>query len=265
MATRSCICALILAAVVAGPYAAADPPIVKPLGTFTVEVRATAGEQFVYASSIRSTSSKRLERDGAILQSVAAFEIIPKRWPGERDLIMHAWTEIVSRLSGAFLHQNALKYCDKAIAWAGDTPQRLVFIAGKGRSLMWLNRNDEARQAFEISTSAGDFHRLSDFDKSAILIDAAFFYERQRNYAVAAAHTRSRAKLCPDDLSRADAMRKAVDLSIEMRDYGAARSDLAGLSEAALKARMRTLTPAEQEVLRRLDDAIANYRKKLGV
>jgi len=264
MATRTSICAVMALALFLGAGAEGQNTM-KPLGSFTIETRATAAEQFDYASRIRSDSADRMERDVAVLRSVAALEVIPKRWPAERELIMRAWSEIISRLTGAFLHKNAVTYCDKAIAWAGKAPRRLVFLAAKGRSLMWLDRTSEAKEAFDTATSAGDFHRLTDFEKSGILADASFFYERQKKYDVAAAHSRARAKVCADDLGRADALRKAVDLSIRGRDLGAARADLGVLMSVALQARMRTLTPSEQEILRRIDASIAEYRKKLGV
>ena len=52
---------------------------------------------------------------------------------------------------------------------------------------------------------------------------------------------------------------------MQANDHASAKADLAGLSDAALNARMHTLTPEESELLRRIDTEIAQYRKKLGM
>src|SRR5262245_53343311 len=83
-------------------------------GSFTIETKATAAEQFEYASRISPRSDDLSGRNQLILQSVAALEVIPQRWPNERELSLRAYREMVSRLSGAQLHANAIAVCDKA-------------------------------------------------------------------------------------------------------------------------------------------------------
>ena len=105
---------------------------------------------------------------------------------------------------------------------------------------------------------------LSNFDKGVILRDAGLFYEKQGEFRGAAQHARSRAKYTSDDFVRAEALRKAVDLSLMANDRDAARADLSKLCDAALKARLQNLEPPEQDLLRRIDSAIAEYKKKIG-
>jgi len=248
----------------AATMAWADQAPLKTNGAFTIEVKASAAEQFAYASRITAESTDPSERHLRVLQSVAALEVIPKRWSADRDMTLRAYREMVARLSGSNLHGNAIKICDKAIAFAGKSPEAKVFLASKGRSLMWLNRQDEARTAFDAATT-GDFNKLADFDKNAVLIDATLFYEQAKKFDVAAKHARSRAKVTSSELGRAEALRKALELSMKANDKASAIADLASLSHAALNARMRSLTPDEQEVLARIDASIAEYRKKLGV
>jgi len=236
----------------------------KSSGSFTIDVKATAGEQYAYASGLTTSSPDLAERTEAVIRSVAALEVIPKRWPNNRGLTIRAYGEIVSRLNGARLYQNAIGFCEKAIAYVGPVPQRLPFIAAKGRALMWLNRSPEAQQAFDEAVAGAGFEALSDSEKIVIFRDAGFFYERQGNYRIAAQHARARAKYSADDLFRAEALRKALDLSLIAGDYANARADLDNLSDAALKARLRNLQPPDQDLLRRIDAAIVEYRKKLG-
>lgn len=237
---------------------------VRPSGSFTIEVKATAREQYAYASRISAAVPGLADRNEAILKSVAAFDVIPKRWPNEHALAIRAYDQIVARLNGALLYKNALSFCDQAIAYSGRTPDRLLFLAAKGRALMWLGRTSEAQQAFDEATTGAGFESLSDSDKGVILRDAGFFYERQGDYRKAALHARARARYSSDDFFRAEALRKALDLSLMAGDYGSAREDLSNLSDAALKARMRNLQPPEQDLLRQIDAAIVQYRKKLG-
>jgi phosphosulfolactate phosphohydrolase-like enzyme len=237
---------------------------IKPSGSFTIDVKSTAAEQYAYASRITGGSSSLSERNETVLRSVAALEIIPKRWPNERALTIRAYGEIVSRLNGAQLYKNAIASCDEAIAYAGKTPQRLVFVAEKGRALMWLDRATDAQQAFDEATTGAGFDGLKDGEKTLILADAGFFHERQGNYRVAAQLARARATYSGDDFLRAEAIRKALDLSFKGGDIEGAKADLANLSEVALKARMRNLQPQEQDLLRRIDAAIVEYKKKLG-
>lgn len=237
---------------------------VKSSGSFTIDVKATAGEQYAYASGITTSSPDVAERNDAIIRSVAALEVIPKRWPNNRGLTIRAYGEIVSRLNGARLYENAIDFCEKAIAYVGHVPQRLPFIAAKGRALMWLDRSTEAQQAVDEAVSGAGFESLSDSEKIVIFRDAGFFYERQGNYRVAAQHVRASAKYTADELLRAEALRKALDLSLMAKDYASARGDLSDLSDAALKARMHNLQPPEQDLLRRIDAAILEYRKKVG-
>ena len=235
----------------------------RPSGSFAIEVKATARDQYAYASRIIASSPDREARNLAVIRSVAALEVIPKRWPRERTLAIRAYGEIVARLNGAGLYQNALDSSQRAIAYSGDIPQRLVFLAAKGRALMWLNHPDEAQAAFAEATTGAGFDSLNDHEKGDVLRDAGFFHERRGNYRQAAQDARTRATYCPDDLCRTETLRKALDLSLMAGDNANARTDLANLSDAALKARLRNLQPDEQELLRRIDAAILEYRKRV--
>jgi tetratricopeptide (TPR) repeat protein len=252
---------IMLSLVTAAAAAQASP---KPAGTFAVEVKATAPEQYAYATRITPDAADRTLRDVAVIRSVEALSVIPRRWPGERAWGIRAYREMMTRLAGARLYDNAISVCDTAIAYAGKTPDALVFVAAKGRSLMWLGRMDEARDAFNRATS-GEFNRLGDFDQNSILLDAMIFHEQEKNFVAAAKDARARAKIAKSDLSRAEALRKALELSMRANDRAAAKGDLAALSDAALNARMRTLSPEESQVLRRIDTEIAQYGRRLGM
>lgn len=236
----------------------------KTSGTFTIEAKATAAEQFAYATRISPDAADLSERNRAVLQAVAALELIPQRWPDDRPWGVRAYREMVSRLAGAELHGNAAAVCDEAIAYAGKWPESLLFFAAKARSLMWLGRVDAARAAMDRATS-GDFNRLDDFSKNSILLDAVFFYERDHDYRTAAKHARARARIARNALGSAEAWRKALELSMQAHDDAAAKADLAALYDAALSARMHALTAEESAVLRRIDAEIAEHRKKLGM
>jgi hypothetical protein len=253
---------MLLAVLCSVATAEAQTPALKKSGSFTFDVQATAAEQFRYAAAIRAEGTDLSLQHEAVLRSVAALEVIPKRWPDERALSLRAYTEILFRLRGAFLHQNAIAYADKAVAYAGNAPERLIFLAAKGRSLMWLGRAKEAEEAFRAATGP-DFARLSDFDQSGILLDAAYFEERRGEPRAAARLMRQRAGHV-GAVARAEAYRKALDLSLTAKDHGSARADLAALVQAASDARKAALSADEQQVLGRLEAAIAEYRKKLG-
>ena len=257
---RYSVAAILLLAAMTLP---AQPTPMQERGTFDVDVKSTAAEQLAYATSFTAAAEDPSQRKVAILKSVAALQVIPQRWPEERALAIRAYREIVTRLAGSQFHRNAVEVCDRAIAFAGQPDDTLVFVATKGRSLASLGRTDEARDAFAKATT-GAFHRLSDFDKSAILIDAIWFYERTQNFAIAARHAQARARLATGALGPAEAMRKAVELQLRANDLAAARAVLAELSEAVSHARMGTLTPNEQEALRWIETSMQDFRRKLG-
>jgi hypothetical protein len=259
--TRSIIAAI---ALVVSAGSVAGQQAIKPSGSFAIEVKSTAAEQYAYASRITGGTSSLSERNETVLRSVAALEVIPKRWPKERVFSIRAYGEIVSRLNGAQLYKNAIASCDQAIAYVGKTPQRLVFVAEKGRALMWLDRTADAQQAFDEATTGAGFEGLKGGEKAVILANAGFFHERQGNYRTAAQLARIRATYSGDDFLRAEAIRKALDLSFKGGDMESARADLANLNEVALRARIRNLQPPEQDLLRRIDAAIVDYKKKLG-
>ena len=150
--------------------------------------------------------------------------------------------------------------CDQAIAFAGGSEETLVFLATKGRSLAWLGRTAEAREAFAKATT-GAFHRLPDFDKSVILIDATWFYARDGNFSVAARHTHARARFATGALGPAEALRRAVELRLLAKEHAAAKEVLAELSEAVSRARLEGLTPDEQEAFRRIEASIQDFRR----
>jgi tetratricopeptide (TPR) repeat protein len=240
----------------------AQPSPLQERGTFTVEVKPTAAEQFAYATSFSAAAGDPSQRKVILLRSVAALQVIPQRWPAERALALRAYREIVTRLAGSHFHRNAVEVCDRAIAFAGRSEETLVFLAAKGRSLAWLGRTDEARDAFAKATT-GAFHRLPDFDKSAILIDATWFYTHDGNFAAAARHAHARARFATGALGPAEAMRRAVELRLLAKEHALARETLTELSAGVSRARLEALTPDEQEALRRIEASIQDFRKTL--
>lgn len=247
--------------VISGLHAQPTPP--KAHGSFSVEVKQTAAAQFLYATTaFTSVSGDLSEQHLAVMKTVAALEVIPRRWPAQRMLALRAYREIVTRLAGSQMHANALEMCDQAIAFAGPSADALVFVAAKGRSLMWLGRHAEARAAFTRAT-AGEFSRLEDFDKSAILIDATFFFQRDKQFAIAAKYAHDRAKFATGSLGPAGALRTALELRLLGNDRISAKADLVELSEAVSRAHLVALTPDEQEVLRQMEASIQEFQKKL--
>jgi len=235
-----------------------------PKGSFTIDVKNTAAEQFDYASRLTAGATNLSDWHEAVIRSVAALDIIPKRWPKESRLIVRAYGEIITRLNDAHMHENAISYCDKAISIVGSDPERLVFVAAKARAQMWLGSKESARAAFEQILASPDFDRLDSFEKRTILLDKSFFDERNGDYRLAAKSSRERAKYAADDFQRVETLRKAVDLSLKAGDNENAKTDVDSLGEAAQKARMRNLKPEEQEFLRRVDAALVEYKKRLG-
>ncbi|HEX6085117.1 MAG TPA: hypothetical protein VF266_11365 [Thermoanaerobaculia bacterium] len=256
---RSSVAAILLLAVMT---LHAQPLPMEERGSFEVDVKPTAAEQLAYATSFSVAAGDPAQRKVLLLQSVAALQVIPQRWPAERALALRAYREIVTRLAGAHFHRNAVEVCDRAIAYADGSEETLVFLAAKGRSLAWLGRTAEAREAFAKATT-GTFHRLPDFDKSAILIDATWFYAREGNFAVAARHAHARARFATGALGPAEAMRRAVELRLLANEHAGAREILTELSETVSRARLEALTPDEQEALRRIEESIQDFRRQL--
>ncbi|HUR83297.1 MAG TPA: hypothetical protein VM733_21240, partial [Thermoanaerobaculia bacterium] len=67
------------------------PAEVLSRGSFTVETKANAAEQFAYATSLSREPDRATEPLVNAMKVAAALEIIPNRWPGDRALSIRAY------------------------------------------------------------------------------------------------------------------------------------------------------------------------------
>ena len=235
--------------------------------TFSVELKSNAYEQYAYASRLFGEGQRAgMPREDALFREIAALELVPQRWPQEREVCVQAYALAVQMLSGPTYAVNAVQMAEKAERYGiDDAPQLPFILADKAVALSWLGQYDVAEETFLRAFHSKQFTKdVEPRFQRALWIDLAFMYKRQKRHRDAAAILRHCATLQGShSFDKADDLSGSIDSDLAAGDLTAANADFDALLLEASTLRTKKINPAEVSRLPYLDQAIADYRKKL--
>jgi tetratricopeptide (TPR) repeat protein len=188
--------------------------------TIVPEVKGSANAQLNLAETLRQEIYRASDPDArayAVARTISHLEVIPLRWPNDRNALAHAYL----LQADVFIDGGWIPNVPPVIAKALEVidPQRSALAYQRlGEALDRLNDREGARSAFANATSRPHLVRLNELETATVLRAAGLFYGRAGDwtlaadaYAEAAAGAQSAFQAAHDRLFAARAWHRAGD------------------------------------------------------
>jgi tetratricopeptide (TPR) repeat protein len=232
-----------------------------------VEAKATAREQLeAVLPLIRGIERAKTpaDRQLAMLTAASSLEVIPRKWPHDRDAIVRAGlleADVFARNRAA---RNALEVLSRIEPAATRPPQRLEIAGRRGALLAKLGQVDEAATVFATALA---MHVDAPRDRLPILTDAAAFYFFQHRNAELSRVLRESASLDRNELAAMTLISRSLEANVRDHNFTEARKDYADLANRYSRAQrlpVATFGSGDAAALRSIAAALDRWRGQLG-
>jgi tetratricopeptide (TPR) repeat protein len=219
-----------------------------PQITVKVEKKESAQAQLEYARKLSwKLASAKTPHDVhvAVANAASNFMAVERGWPNNRAAIVEANALLAELYLDGKMPQNAIEAGERGLTLAPND-YRLHFAIGRAHDR--LGNQPEALSAYRKAIETYRPGRQDEMESLAGLNAAAFFFEKQKLHAEAAAAARHAAALPGNSpMIRLVLLVKTVELSSQTPDHEAIRRDIAALREAHRVAMAQSPTPGGLE------------------